>query len=92
MASGLIALLDDVVAIRRRVRNAGYAHIEGTMIPGLRASACPILDLQGRAILSATVLMPRAVPIKGDDDALAELIATCRGISARLGWQHHKKI
>lgn len=73
-------------AIRRRVRAAGRADVEGTMIPGLRATACPIFDLQGRAILSATALTPQAFARADDEAALADLVTTCREISAHLGW------
>ncbi|SEN67590.1 transcriptional regulator, IclR family [Sphingomonas gellani] len=81
-----------VQTIRKRVRAAGRADVEGTLIPGLRATACPIFDLQGRPILSATALAAgtsaRAGDKARDKDAMADLVETCRDVSARLGWRH----
>ena len=76
----------DVAALREKIRAAGCAHVEGTMIPGLRATAFPIFDLQGRAILSATALLPAGFEA-GDDSAVMEKLAeTCREASRQLGW------
>lgn len=75
----------DVEAIRRRVRGQGFAHVEGTMVPGLRATAFPILDLQGRAILTATAIVPGSWPDSGDDVLRIELGRVCAEISAKLG-------
>jgi DNA-binding IclR family transcriptional regulator len=79
---------DEVDIIKARVRAEGRACVEGTMIPGLRAAAFPIFDFQGRAILSATALMPGA--FKSDDSgAVLEKLATaCRDVSRKLGWSN----
>lgn len=76
----------EVAAIRGRVRAEGQAHVEGTMIPGLRATAFPIFDLQGRAILSATALAPGVPPPEGDAAILDALASACRSVSTSLGW------
>ncbi|MDB5437772.1 MAG: hypothetical protein JWM33_199 [Caulobacteraceae bacterium] len=77
----------EIEALRLRVRAAGNAAVDGTMVPGLRAFAYPIFDIQGRPILSATALGPDAVSRSGDDAALAELARVCGEISRQLGWR-----
>jgi DNA-binding IclR family transcriptional regulator len=78
----------EVDVIKARVRAEGRACVKGTVIPGLRADAFPIFDLQGRAILSATALVPGA--FKSDDSgAVLEKLATaCRYVSGKLGWSN----
>ncbi|MBB4838124.1 DNA-binding IclR family transcriptional regulator [Sphingomonas kyeonggiensis] len=76
----------DVAAIRKRVRADGRAYVEGTVIPGLRAAAFPIFDMQGRAILSATALVPGAYKADDSGAVLDKLAASCREVSERLGW------
>jgi DNA-binding IclR family transcriptional regulator len=73
-------------ALRKAVRERGYAHVEGTMVPGLRATAYPIFDLQGRAVLTATALLPEAFADDRHQVALSELQGLCREVSAQLGW------
>jgi DNA-binding IclR family transcriptional regulator len=72
--------------IRAMVRADGKAVETGTVIPGLHATAFPILDLQGRATLVATALVSEAAPGGVREDAMAELGALCRHISAEMGW------
>lgn len=73
-------------ALRQAVRARGHAHVEGTMVPGLRATAFPIFDLQGRAVLTATALLPDAFAHGSREESLADLDDLCREISAQLGW------
>ncbi len=77
---------EDVATLCGAVRAKGCAHVEGTMIPGLRATAFPIFDLQGRTILTATALAPAQVSRRDEAAITAELGQTCRRISAQLGW------
>jgi DNA-binding IclR family transcriptional regulator len=72
-------------AIRRSVRQRGFAEEHSTVIPGLSASASPIFDLQGRVILTATLLAP-ASAVDPKRVRTTELTALCRDISAELGW------
>jgi DNA-binding IclR family transcriptional regulator len=76
----------DVEAIRARVRAAGSARVEGTMIPGLRATAFPIFDLQGRAILTATALFPDQAEQSREVATTEKLGELCRQLSSQLGW------
>jgi DNA-binding IclR family transcriptional regulator len=46
----------DVDGVRARVRAAGSADVDGSLIPGLRAVAMPIIDMQGKATLAVTLL------------------------------------
>jgi DNA-binding IclR family transcriptional regulator len=77
--------LDDV---RDHVRAEGKAVETGTIIPGLHATAFPVFDLQGRAILAATSLVSEAAASKNSRTATAELGQICRQISLELGWQN----
>jgi len=77
----------DLEDIRNEVRRQGFAQIDAMQIHGLRAIAYPIRDLQGRAVLTVT-LVDSAVTISEDDTAVCDdLRATCASISAQLGWQ-----
>jgi DNA-binding IclR family transcriptional regulator len=71
--------------IRATVRTAGKAVETGTVIPGLHATAFPIFDLQGRAILVATALTSAAT-VDSREEMIAELGALCHHISAEMGW------
>jgi DNA-binding IclR family transcriptional regulator len=82
----------DVENIRREVRAQGYARVDGLLVPGLRAIAYPIRDLQGRAVLTAT-LVDSAVTVSADDATVCnDLRATCAAISAQLGWHNEDRI
>lgn len=72
--------------LRERVRDQGYAHVDGTMIPGLQATAFPIFDLQGHAILTATMLTPASWRREDSAKAADELAAACGDISRKLGY------
>ncbi len=78
------AELDDLCA---RIRASGRAHVSGTVIPGLYATAFPIFNLQGRPILTATLLWPAVLDDSGQREAEDELAGICRQISTQLGWQ-----
>lgn len=83
-ASGLTQ--DEVETVRARVHAAGFAHAEGALVPGLRATAFPIFDLQGRAILTATALATGPGPSDHEQTTTRELGEICAGLSAQLGW------
>jgi DNA-binding IclR family transcriptional regulator len=77
----------DVEALRKRVRQAGYASVDGSLVPGLRAMAFPIFDLQGRAVLTATVLATESFDVAADATIRKRLAAVCAQITASLGGQ-----
>ncbi len=72
-------------SIRADVRAAGQARVDGTLIPGLRATAAPVFDLQGRLALVATALATPAFDISGDETARHALRAACRQVTQALG-------
>jgi DNA-binding IclR family transcriptional regulator len=75
----------DVAAIGRKVRTDMYATVDELLIPGLRATAVPILDTQGRAALVATVIATAAFP-RGEDEAVrGKLQDVCRSLTERSG-------
>lgn len=74
-----------VEKIKAGVRERGMAHVDGTLIPGLDAKAFPIFDLQGNAVLAATLLsLPNPREGRNSKSAL-QLQATCKEISQALG-------
>jgi len=74
-----------IMQIRAAVRAAGKADETGAVIPGLHATAFPIFDLQGRAILVATALTSSGA-LDNREKAIDELGALCRHVSAEMGW------
>ncbi|WP_312218842.1 IclR family transcriptional regulator [Brevundimonas sp.] len=75
----------DVEALRVRVRRDGYSAVRGDLIPGLRATAVPIFDLQGEAVFTATVLATDLFRPENDDQARDRLIEVCDQITAATG-------
>ena len=55
----------DVAAIRKQVRATMSASVDELLIPGLRATAVPILDIQDRAALVVTVMATPAFARRG---------------------------
>ena len=62
-----------------------YATVNELLIPGLRATAVPILDIQGSAALVATAIATGAFPRDEDDAIRDKLQAVCRGLTERFG-------
>ena len=79
----------DVDVIRQQVRRAMSASVDEMLIPGLRATAVPILDIQGRAALVATVMATPAFTREDDDSIIERLKSACQALTERLGgrWQ-----
>ncbi|MGP8119698.1 MAG: IclR family transcriptional regulator [Xanthobacteraceae bacterium] len=75
----------DVDAIRRQVRRTMSASVDEMLIPGLRATAVPILDIQGRAALVATVMATQAFNRADDEAIVRKLQAVCRALTERFG-------
>ncbi|WP_338577832.1 IclR family transcriptional regulator [Brevundimonas olei] len=75
----------DVEALRSRVRRDGYSAVRGDLIPGLRATAVPIFDLQGEAVFTATVLATDLFKPENDAQARDRLIEVCDQITAATG-------
>jgi DNA-binding IclR family transcriptional regulator len=75
----------EIEAIRRQVRATMCASVDELLIPGLRATAVPILDLQGRPVLVATMMATSAFPRDDDEAILRALQDTCRHLTQRQG-------
>lgn len=66
-------------------KRTGLAKVEGDVIPGLRAVAAPVFDLQGRLILVASALANEGISKASDDQTAFELLAACRRLTEALG-------
>lgn len=91
-AEGLLADLPaaqhrslDIAAIRKAVRGAMSASVDEMLIPGLRATAVPILDMQARAALVVTVMATPAFDRGEDANVVGKLIAVCANLTERIG-------
>lgn len=83
----------DVAAMRRNVRTNMYASVDELLIPGLRATAVPILDIQGRVALVATVIATAAFAREQDEAVRGRLQDACRSLTERAGatWPLRKR-
>lgn len=84
-AATTASALVDVAGLRDMVRKDGHASVGGTLIPGLSAVAYPIFDVQGEAVLVATLVatsQTTAAIFKSGGDALEKI---CAEVSARVG-------
>lgn len=75
----------DVDALAGKVRADGFSSVSETLIPGLRASAVPVFDLQGRAVLVATLLASADMDTSSDRAALDALAQVCATITRAIG-------
>lgn len=74
-----------VAEIKSSVRAAGMAHVGGTFIPGLDAKAFPIFDLQGNAILVATMISLADSDGPHHQSCVVALREVCEEISQMVG-------
>lgn len=70
---------------RAAIRSAGYASVSGDLIPGLRAVAAPIFDLQGNLVMVASLVAGSHFPPSGDGPAAQALVAAGQRISQSIG-------
>ena len=75
----------EVATLRDEVARECCALIDGQLIPGLRALAVPVFDLQGRIALVVTSLASEAVARAGDGAARVALLEACRDMTQALG-------
>lgn len=74
-----------IAKIKTEVRAKGMAHVGGTFIPGLDAKAFPIFDLQGNAILVATLISLADSAEKKHNESATALRVVCDEISQMVG-------
>ncbi len=67
--------IDEMV---QKIRSQGYAWVDGRFIPGLVAIAAPILDWQGEAQASITLVGTDPHVTEADSDAVRLLIKFCK--------------
>lgn len=75
----------EIEKVKAKVRAEGKAHVGGTLIPGLDAKAYPIKDLQGNAVLAATLISLHDPRVRKDSKSAQRLQAVCNEISEVLG-------
>jgi DNA-binding IclR family transcriptional regulator len=73
--------------LKDKVRSDGKAVVGGTLIPGLNAEAHPIFDLQGHAILSATLVTAAGRREPPGSQSSGKLRSVCEDISRAVGGQ-----
>ncbi|MGH6708780.1 MAG: IclR family transcriptional regulator [Bradyrhizobium sp.] len=80
----------DLKAMKRNVRATFGAEVDSTMIPGLRADAAPVFDLQGHLALVATAVAASTLDTSGDKAARTALHDACRKVTEAIGghWAH----
>lgn len=83
--SGASVKAADVQAIRRRVRAEMSAYVDEMLIPGLRATAVPILDLQGYPALVVTAIASSTVDRRQDAAIVQRLREVCRLLTEQIG-------
>ena len=72
-------------AIRRQVRRELIAGVDGTTVPGLRALAGPVFNLQGQLVLVVSVIASQTFKTDEDPSVRGQLLNACREITHRLG-------
>lgn len=82
------------VEVRRAaadVRSAGFASNNVDISPGLRAVACPVLDLQKNIVAVLSLTGPDSA-LGPEHPALQDLIAVCRRLSEEAGYRRASEI
>jgi DNA-binding IclR family transcriptional regulator len=79
-----------VQRIIREVRQQGFAYTDGSVVPGLRAIAAPILDLQGGLCACVALVSPSESLVRFPNAMLDDLLATAQKTSRGLGWNPPK--
>lgn len=75
----------DLDSVKAGIRASLIAEVEGTQIPGLRAAAAPVFDLQGQLALVLSVIASQTFPKSGDESAASHLVEATRAVTERIG-------
>jgi DNA-binding IclR family transcriptional regulator len=75
----------DVPTIRAAVQARLLSDAAPTMLPGLRAMAAPVFDLQGNLALVATAIATTAFDVEEDDAVAQRLQAACQAATEAVG-------
>jgi len=75
----------DLEAISGRVRRDLCAEVDSTLIPGLRACAAPVFNLQGDLSLVISTIASSGFEPTKDDDAREKLLTAAQALTQSLG-------
>lgn len=75
----------DIAVIRKLARRHFVADVDGTIIPGLRALAAPIFDLQGQLALVISAVASGSFAVSEDRVVQKKLIGAAQEITHRIG-------
>lgn len=75
----------DIDAMRQQVRRDLVAGVDGTIIPGLRAFAVPVFNMQGQLVLAVSAIASQSFAVEEDAAVRERLLAAGRDITHRLG-------
>jgi DNA-binding IclR family transcriptional regulator len=75
----------NVASIREDIRTRLLSDAAPTMLPGLRAMAAPVFDLQGNLALVATAIATDAFDLAEDEAVAQRLQAACRVATEAVG-------
>ncbi|GGE98982.1 transcriptional regulator [Aliidongia dinghuensis] len=75
----------DIDALRQQVRRDLIAAVDGTIIPGLRAYAVPIFNVQGQLVLVMSAIASQSFAVDADAAVKQRLIAAGQEVTHRLG-------
>jgi DNA-binding IclR family transcriptional regulator len=79
---------DDFAATLQAVREAGLAHVQDVLLPGISALAAPVFDGRGTLVLGLTAIGPTPAFDARPGGALARPLGTAASeLSRRLGWR-----
>lgn len=78
---------EKLAELKAQVRHQLYSTVRGDLIPGLRAAAAPVFNLQGRLVLVGSLIAAAAFPTTQDRSAREALLAACRRLTESLGGQ-----
>ena len=71
--------------LREEILKEMIAHVEGDLIPGLRAVAAPVFDLQGRLVFAVSSIANANFAEEEDESAKHALLEACRSLTESLG-------
>lgn len=75
----------DLASMREEIRKNMVAHVEGDLVPGLRAVAAPVFDLQGSLVFAASAIANGNFAEDDDEEAKDALVDACRQLTESLG-------
>jgi len=84
LVPGLDTSARGIEALRRQTREAGFAHVDGKVIPGLVAIAAPVLDWQDQAQAAVTLVGTDPAILDAGSPEVAALKTYCAERSVRL--------